>query len=182
MTVVTPLRIVATSPLTGMPLDIYTQFVDLDDADLGLDVVLLEPTQALERVAATVVPAPVRPSLRERAAELLRTVRAAAARVTARAGIAARAFELWDRRSRYAARHAVQRRWYGRARSSAETTGVLHRQYQTARALTLSEDDIPKLHAADSVYWIGWAERCVEALQGHDEALHPTTEHRFVCS
>jgi hypothetical protein len=179
------ITVIPRSPLTGFPLAVYTQVVDLPDHDI-LSVVD-EPTAPLPTVVATVIRTPsirarLRRSLTDGASSILQTARDAAAWVTAELPVAARAFELWDRARQYRGRHHVQRRWYGRTRSSAEVTGVLHRRYAEARTLTIPEDDVPRLHAAESLYWVGWAERMAEVARASDEALHPTTEHRFVCS
>lgn len=179
------ITVIPRSPLTGQPLAVYTQVVDLPDHDI-LSVVD-EPTAPLHTVVAIVkrtdsVRARLRHSLADGASSILRTARDAAAWVTAGLPVAARAFELWDRARRYKGRHHVRRTWYGRTRSSAEVTGVLHRRYAADRALTIPEDDVPLLHAAESLYWVGWAERMAEVARASDEALHPTTEHRFVCS
>jgi hypothetical protein len=98
---------------------------------------------------------------------------------TARTGVAA-----WWSRMRYSGRHKVERRWYGRMRSTAEQTGIMHlehRNHQTMRlteASGTSEDDLCDV----PLYWIGWAERFIEVMRDYDEALHPRTHHRFICS
>lgn len=178
------ITVIPRSPLTGLPLAVYTQVVDLPDHDI-LSVVD-EPTAPLPTVVATIASTPgvaerLRRALTDGASSILQTARDAAAWVTAELPVAARAFELWDRARQYRGRHHVQRRWYGRTRSSAEVTGVLHRQYAEDRALTF-DSSLPQLHAAESLYWVGWAERISEVARASDEALHPTTEHRFVCS
>lgn len=179
------ITVIPRSPLTGQPLAVYTQVVDLPDRDI-LSVVD-EPTTPLPTVVATVAPTPgvlarLRDALTDGASSILQTARDGVAWLTAELPVAARAFELWDRARLYRGRHHVQRRWYGRTRSSAEVTGELHRRYAADRTLTIFEDDVPRLHAAESVYWVGWGARMIEVARAHDEALHPTTEHRFVCS
>jgi len=84
-------------------------------------------------------------------------------------------FENAQRRRTYRGRHNVQRRWFGRARSTAEVTGAYHRNYRAG--VDLREDDLPV-----PVYWTGWLYRLSEVLRAEDEALHPRVGHRFICS
>ena len=90
----------------------------------------------------------------------------------------------WRTRMCYGGKHRVERRWYGRMRSTAERTGIMHREHRNhqmmrlAEASATSEDDLCDV----PLYWIGWAERFLEVMRDYDEALHPTTHHRFICS
>lgn len=94
------------------------------------------------------------------------------------------AVSAWWSRMRYNGRHKVERRWYGRMRSTAERTGIMHREHRNHQTMRLaeasasSEDDLCDV----PLYWIGWAERFLEIMRNYDEALHPTTHHRFICS
>lgn len=106
---------------------------------------------------------------------LPRDARAAVGWLFAGAQPAVRAARTWWSRTRYDGRHHVERRWFGRARSTAEITGAYHRNYRAGA--DLQEVDLPV-----PVYWTGWAYRVMEIMRDYDEALHPTTHHRFVCS
>jgi hypothetical protein len=140
----------------------------------GGPVVVLDPPAELQpsRVAAVESPrdrfvrgvAAVRRFLAGGAAWTLDRIRPAALR-----------FEDSRRRAAYRGRHHVQRRWFGRARSTAEVTGAYHRNYRAG--VDLTEVDLPV-----PIYWTGWLYRFVEVLRAEDEALHPSVGHRFTCS
>lgn len=130
-------------------------------------------TEATVTVVASTTDLPRRIGLVARAA--LRDARAAGDWVVARSRTVTRAARGWFLRANYRGRHHVERRWFGRARSTAEVTGAFHRNYRAG--VDLQEGDLPV-----PVYWVGWAYRVMEVMRAYDEALHPTTGHRFVCS
>jgi hypothetical protein len=115
---------------------------------------------------------------------LLQSLRKGAEWCSSRVTATRTAVAAWWSRVRYEGRHKVERRWYGRMRSTAERTGIMHlehRNHQTMRlaeASATSEDDLCDV----PLYWIGWAERFIEVMRDYDEALHPKTHHRFICS
>ena len=171
-------------------LAVFTQPIDLE--------VLREKTDAL-----IVIPAPASTSHADNIREMYLQARAhvlsaaRSARATARDAAAwmytgardgAAATGRWWRRYRYGGEHRVQSHWFGRERSTAEQTGYRHRTFQletaARRALTsppAPEGELPG-RPTESVYWVGWLERIMEIMRAEDEALHPRTGHRFICS
>lgn len=156
------------------------------DGDDDLSLLPAESTELTEELADPwTTPSPTRrlvqelPEIRRRLATWARAqvaaAREAAAWMTGGVKPAGEAATTWRRRVRYQPRHGVERRWFGRERSTAEVTGAYHRNYR--QGADLMEVDLPV-----PVYWVGWAYRIMEVLRAEDEALHPSTGHRFVCS
>jgi hypothetical protein len=118
----------------------------------------------------------------------LATARAATAWISAGVDDAAAPVASWRRRARYRGRHHVASYWFGRERSTAEQTGYAHRTYrlQVARDRTLTIEPSPEGELpgrpTESIYWVGWIERWVEIMRCEQDALHPATRHRFICS
>lgn len=75
--------------------------------------------------------------------------------------------------SDYAGRHRTQTAWYGVQRSTAQRVSVQRRRI-TGRAPIDSEPALPE-------YWISHITRCVEAIRGHEDVLHPKRGYQFIC-
>ena len=191
MTVTTPTEVVAESNDSGDGLSSFLATVLSEKTNAHVVVVPVTPGPTGQAVALDAVLKSASRALRRlgvAARAAAATLRSAASWLAIGPRAAASSASSWRRRAGYRGGHRVARNWLGRERSTAEQTGYRHRTYRLAAAkrATLTappspEGELPNAHYL-GIYWVGWLERVQEVMRAHDEALHPTREHRFICS
>ena len=77
----------------------------------------------------------------------------------------------------YTGRHRTAGAWYGQQRSTSSRVAI-----QRRRLAGRQPDDSEPALPGPNEYWVSHVARAIEAVRGHEDALHPKRGYQFICS